>query len=94
MTRNELIKEIRETRKDLAALKKSRDLVHSRLQEQEGSSRYEDAVRWPLMQILINTYIAAIVRCEGLIEDYTGLLQEMDAPDNVIQLQEVNHDGQ
>jgi len=92
MTRDELIKELRETRRDLDILKKSRDLIHTRLREQEGTPRYEDAVRWPLMQVLINTYIAAIVRCEGLIEDYTRLLQEMDAPDNVVQLQEVNHD--
>lgn len=93
MTRDELIIEIRETRKDLATLKRSRDLVHARLREQEGTPRYEETIRWPLMQILVNTYIAAIVRCEGLIEDYTRLLQEMDAPDNVVQLQEVNHDG-
>ena len=89
MTRDELIIEIRETNKDLAALKRSRDLIHTRLREQEGTSRYEETIRWPLMQVLINTYIAAIVRCEGLIEDYKRLLQEMEAPNNVVQLEKV-----
>jgi hypothetical protein len=89
MTKDELIIEIRETNKDLAALKKSRDVIHSRLQEQEGTSRHEESIRWPLMQVLINTYIAAIVRCEGLIEDYTKLLQMMEAPDNVVHLKKV-----
>lgn len=89
MTRDELIIEIRETNKDLVALKRSRDLIHARLQEQEGTPRYEEAIRWPLIQVLINTYIAAIVRCEGLIEDYKKLLQEMEAPNNVVQLEKV-----
>lgn len=89
MTRDELIAEIRETTKDLATLRKSRDLVHARLQEQEGTPRYEESLRWPLMQVLINTYIAAIVRCEGLIEDYTRLLRDMEAPDNIVHLEEV-----
>ena len=89
MTREEIIKEIRETKKDLDILKKSRDLIHGRLLEQEGTPRYEESLRWPLMQVLINTYIAAIVRCEGLVGDYTKLLQEMDAPDNVIRLERV-----
>lgn len=92
MTSDELIIEIRETTKDLVALKRSRDLLHMRLREQEGTPRYEESARWPLMQALINIYISAIVRCEGLIEDYTRLLYEMDAPANVIQLQEVKHD--
>ena len=89
MTRDGLIIEIRETNKDLVALKRSRDLIHDRLREQEGTPRYEETVRWPLMQVLINTYIAAIVRCEGLIEDYKRLLQEMEAPNNVVQLEKV-----
>lgn len=89
MTRDELIIEIRETNKDLVALKKSRDLIHARLQELEGAPRYEETIRWPLMQILINTFIAAIVRCEGLIEDYKKLLQEMEAPNNVVLLEKV-----
>ena len=89
MDRDELIIEMRETYKDLTALKRSRDLIHARLREQEGSSRYEEAIRWPLMQILINTYIAAIVRCEGLIADYKTLLLKMEEPNNVVQLEEV-----
>lgn len=89
MTRDELIVEIRETKKDLVALKRSRDIVHARLREQEGTPRYEETIRWPLMQVLINTYIAAIVRCEGLVEDYTKLLREMEAPDNVVRLEKV-----
>ena len=89
MTRDELITEIRETNRDLAALKRSRDSLHIRLREQEGTPRYEESFRWPLMQVLINTYIAAIVRCEGLIEDYTRLLHELEAPDNVVLLEKV-----
>lgn len=89
MTRDELIVEIRETKKDLVALKRSRDIVHARLREQEGTPRHEETIRWPLMQVLINTYIAAIVRCEGLVEDYTKLLREMEAPDNVVRLEKV-----
>jgi hypothetical protein len=89
MTRDELMVEIRETRKDLTALKCSRDLLHARLREQEGTPRHEETLRWPLMQVLINTYIAAIVRCEGVIEDYSRLLQEMEAPDNVVRLEKV-----
>jgi hypothetical protein len=89
VTRDELIIEIRETNKDLAALRRSRDQIHARLREQEGTPRYEETVRWPLIQVLINTYIAAIVRCEGLIEDYKKLLQEMEAPNNVVQLEKV-----
>jgi len=89
VTREELITEIRETRIDLNVLVKSRDVIHGRLLELEGKPRHEELLRWPLMQVLINTYIAAIVRCEGLIEDYTKLLQEMEKPDNVLQLKKV-----
>lgn len=89
MTRDEIIIEIRETTKDLDTLKKSRALIHNRLLEQEGTPRYDESLRWPLMQVLINAYIAAIVRCEGLIDDYTRLLQEMEVPDNVVKLEKV-----
>lgn len=90
MTRDEVIVEIRETKKDLEALIRSRDTLHSRLLEQEGTTRYEESYRWPLMQVLINTYIAAITRCEGLIEDYKSLLQQMQAPDNVVRIELIN----
>ena len=92
MTREEIIEEIRETRLDLDALTKSRDTIHARLREQEGCPRHEETLRWPLMQVLINTYIVATARCMGLIEDYEELLQKMDEPDNVVQLKRVEHD--
>jgi hypothetical protein len=85
--REEIIAEIRETRKDLAALVKARDILNRRIVEQEGSARHDEFYRWPLMQALLNIFISATVRCTGLIEDYEELLESTDVPDNVFKLE-------
>ncbi len=88
MTRDEIVIELRETEKDLNAFKYARDVLYTRLREMDDNvERREMLVAWPAMKVVDNGLIMAIVRCEGLLEDYKKLLEGMDAPDNVLRLE-------
>ena len=47
-------------------------------------SRLQAFMDWPGTQAVLNVLIMVISRCEGLLEDYRGLLAKQDVPDNVI----------
>jgi len=83
-TRNGLITELGEVEKDLEALEASQDVMQHRIARM-GAERRESFLNWAVMQILLNGFIVARVRCEGLIEDYKKTLQDIEAP-NVLQL--------
>lgn len=85
MTRDDLITELREVEKDLFAFKQARDCIHTRLREMESTERQALMRDWPAFNVVDNGLIMAIVRCEGLQEDYRRLLDQEPA-DNVIQL--------
>lgn len=86
MTRDELINEVREVERDHAAFIDARDVLYRRIREMDGTPRQEMFTTWAVTQVILNSFILAIVRCEGLIQDYRKLLETMDAPDNVVQL--------
>lgn len=84
--RENLLKEIQLVQGDLLTFKRSKDEIHQRIQELEGLPHQEKFTSWAATQAIMNVLILTIVRCEGLIEDYHKILEEMDAPNNVIQL--------
>jgi hypothetical protein len=88
MTTDDIVKELREVRKDLRAFIGARDAIQSRINELEGSPRQESFVQWAATQAILNTLILGTTRCEGLIEDYSKLLEQRDPPNNVVQLVE------
>jgi len=83
-TRDEIITEILEVEKDLKAIEESRDAIQRRI-AQMSAERKESFLNWAVMQILLNGFVVAMVRCEGLIEDYNKVLQNIEAQ-NVLQL--------
>ena len=90
MERADVVDELREVAKDLRAFKESRDAIQRRINDMEGSPRQDTFVQWAATQAILNTLIMATTRCEGLIEDYRKVLEELDAPDNVVELVERN----
>jgi hypothetical protein len=86
MDRDELVREYREVGKDLLAFKQARDCLHSRLREIEQPERQSLLRDWPAFCVVDNGLILAIVRCEGLLEDY-GRLLDQRSDDNVIRLE-------
>lgn len=88
MTRDEIISEIREIDQDLLTFKKARDILGLRLLELEGNpERHSMMMDWPVFKLVDNSLIVAVVRCEGLLEDYGKLLDQEEIPDNVIKLE-------
>ena len=88
MIRDEIIAEVENLWKDLLAFKQSRDCLHQRLRELEDHPKRQGMLEdWPAFKVIDNGLIMAIVRCEGLIEDYRRALEEMDVPDNVVTLE-------
>lgn len=86
MTRDELVDEIRETRKDLRAFMEARDAVQRRVLELDiNPQRQKFFVSWAATQALMNVLILATTRCEGLLEDYQENLDRMETP-NVVRL--------
>ena len=86
MTREELIDEIRETRKDLSAFIEARDALQRRVLELDGNpQRQRFFSEWAAVQALMNVLIMATTRCEGLLEDYQKNLDQMGTP-NVVRL--------
>jgi len=86
VTRDELVDEIRETRKDLRAFMEARDAVQRRVLELDiNPQRQKFFVSWAATQALMNVLILATTRCEGLLEDYQENLDRMETP-NVVRL--------
>jgi precorrin-4 methylase len=92
--REDLVEEISRVLKDLATFKRSRDVIQARIQELEGSPHQEKFMKWAATQAIMNVLIMAIVRCEGLVEDYRTALEKMDAPNNVVQLVRGDQDAE
>ena len=90
MTTDGYAYELREVRKDLRAFVAARDAIQKRIQELEGSPRQETFVQWAATQAILNTLIMATTRCEGLIEDYSKILEQRDPPNNLVSLVERN----
>jgi hypothetical protein len=87
VTREELLEEIVETRKDLEAFVGARDAIQRRLIELEDNPpRQKLLVDWAATQAVLNVLILATTRCEGLLEDYQTNLDQMETPDNVVRL--------
>jgi len=87
MSRDEVIAELREVELDLRTFLESKDAIQRRINTLEGTSRQHDFVNWAATQAILNVLIMTITRCEGLMEDYRRILEGMDTPDNVIQLE-------
>ena len=84
--RNGVIEEIHQVEKDLTAFCEARDVLRRRINEMEGTPRQETFVSWAMTQVILNSFILAIVRCEGLLQDHHRVLDSLDVPDNVVQL--------
>jgi hypothetical protein len=88
VTRDAVIDELREVEKDLFAFRASRDVVQARLREMEGwPERHAMMSDWPAFIVVDNSLIMAIVRCEGLLEDYQKLLDQEELPNNVLTME-------
>jgi hypothetical protein len=88
MTRDEILEELEQVEEDLAAFRRSMDSIADRKMRLESNpDRQKMFLEWPATQALINVLIMAITRCEGLLEDYHRLLDDLDVPDNVVKLE-------
>lgn len=88
MTHEEVVAEVREVEKDLQAFKVARGALYRRISELDNSPERKSMLTdWPVMKVVDNGLIVAIVRCEGLLEDYRNLLDQTAVPDNVVQLE-------
>ncbi len=88
MTRDSIIDEMQEIQADLSAFQQARDVIHARLREMEGNpERHTMMIDWPAFSVVDNGLIMAVVRCEGLLEDYQKLLDQEEFPDNVLRLE-------
>lgn len=86
-TRNEILDELQEVQRDLRMFTVVRDTVQARISEMDHlPERRKMFVDWPVTQVVLNGLIIAIVRCEGLIEEYQKVLEQMDVPNNVVAL--------
>jgi len=92
MMRNEILDEIYFVEGDLAAFRSAMNVMEERKQQLEDHpDRQARFLEWPATQALLNVLIMAITRCEGLLEDYRKLLEQLDTPNNVVKL-EKTHD--
>lgn len=87
MTHDELVTEIRELELDLLSFKMARDCIHTRIREMESPTRQEMMRNWAAFGVIDNGLVLAVVRCEGLLEDYRRLLDQEELPDNVVRLE-------
>lgn len=92
MTREQAIEELQQVERDLSAFSAARSTIQQRINEMEGTPRQETFVSWAMTQVILNSFILAIVRCEGLIHDLRKALENLDTPDNVVQLSSVKGD--
>lgn len=88
MIREDVITEVREVEKDLLAFKQARDSLYRRLRELEDNPARRSLLEdWPVFKVVDNGLIMAIVRCEGLLDDYREALEKMALPNNVVSLE-------
>lgn len=88
MSRNEILEEIAHVEKDLRAFKMARDHLTARVTElNDDSERQQTMLDWPAFKVVDNGLIMAIVRCEGLLEDYRKHLGDMELPDNIVPME-------
>ena len=93
-TRDEILDELEEVHRDFRAFVVARDTVQARISEMDHlTERRKMFVDWPATQVVLNGLIIAIVRCEGLIEEYQRVLEQMDVPDNVVALARDTNDS-
>lgn len=91
-TRDDIVEELRQVERDMMAFCAARNIIQGRINEMEGTPRKELFVSWAMTQVILNSFILAVVRCEGLIQDYRKVLEDFDAPDNVVKLSCVKGD--
>lgn len=73
----QILAEIGEVQADLGAFLRARDAIQRRIIElEETPGRHENFIKWAGTQAVMSVLIMCIVRCEGLIEDYTQALTE------------------
>ena len=79
---------------DLAAFKGARDVLGRRMGEMEVDDprRLEEFEGWACTQVIMNAFILAITRCEGLLEDYQKLLDQLEPPPVVELVRGKDHD--
>ena len=85
--RDQLLREARHVEKDLIAFREARDVLGRRMGEMEADDpkRLEEFEQWACTQVVMNAFILAIVRCEGLLEDYQQQLDQI-GPAPVLEL--------
>lgn len=88
MTRDAIIDEMHAIQRDLVAFQQARTVLQVRLLELEATpERQAQMADWPVFKIVDNGLIVAVVRCEGLLEDYQKLLDQEEVPNNVVKLE-------
>lgn len=84
MTREEILIEVSHTERDLTAFRMAMDAFGTRKLELENDPyRLRMFMEWPAVQAALNVLIMGITRCEGMLEDYRKLLDQLELPDNV-----------
>jgi hypothetical protein len=80
MKREDLIEEASNVSRDLTAFRECRDVLGRRMGEMESEDpkRLEDFEQWACTQVVMNGFVLAITRCEGLLEDYQNMLNQME----------------
>lgn len=76
ITEKDVRVEMSEVHKDLVAFKRAYDAINQRIFDLEGSPRYEKFLHWAGTQAVMNVLRMCIVRCEGLLEDYSKALAD------------------
>jgi hypothetical protein len=89
--RTDVISEMREVEKDLAAFNEARSLLLRRADDMNPARR-DVFLQWAVTQIILNSFVIASVRCGGLLEDYHRFLCSEELPDNVVRLERVKTD--
>jgi hypothetical protein len=88
MTRDEILDEIEHTERDLRVFRTAMDAFGERkLELEDNPERLRLFMEWPAVQATLNVLIMGITRCEGLLEDYRCLLEQMEVPNNVRRLE-------
>ena len=83
MTRDEVIRQLRHTERDLRAFRQAYDAIQRRVNELDSDpEQREFFLTWAATQASMNVLIMAITRCEGLIEDYKSNVE----PAQVLQI--------
>lgn len=92
--RDSILKEAHHVEKDLVAFREARDVLGRRMGEMETDDvkRLEEFERWACTQVVMNGFVLAITRCEGLLEDYQKLLDQLDPPPVVELVRGKDHD--